>query len=213
MNHVTDLLWDWLHGALSDVESDAVEAHLAECESCQAALDTQTELLSRAAIEVETNVAPSREAILGLATAMNRFGRFAKKVADLTDVALEQAKAWIEKMDDDGMFTETALEMMQIYHIEGGPLVENAIVGFVKIKAGESFPEHTHLGHEQMLVMQGFLRDEDGVLHPPGTLIENPAGMTHEIGAGPDVDLIYLNVTQTGIELFGMTFGPESPDM
>lgn len=212
MNHVEDLLWDWLHGALSDDESVQVETHLENCADCRANLDQQTEMLAMVAVETETTTVPTRESILALATSQNRFARFVNEIARLTDVAIDQALDWSKKLGDPEAYIPSAVEVMSIFHIEGGPTVEDAIVGFVKIKAGEEFPEHTHLGVEYMLILQGKLRDGDTV-YGPGELVENAGGTTHTIAAEPGVDLIYLNVTQVGIEVYGMKFGPESPDM
>ena len=207
--HVEDLLHDWFLGTLSDEETVQVDEHLASCPACQAAFDQHLALLAEAS---ETTAAPSVDSVLVEATTLRRFRRFAEKIADLSDVALETANGWLSKIDEAATWTETALGALQLFHIEGGPSVEDAIFGFVKLDGGTPFPEHTHLGREKIFVIQGQLRDENGDLHGPGSLVVREEGTTHEISAEPGVPLIYLNIVHGGLEIFGMQFGPDSPE-
>ena len=49
-----------------------------------------------------------------------------------------------------------------VAHVPNGPATEGAIVGFIKLAPGTSFPTHTHLGDETVLVVQGAFRDSEG---------------------------------------------------
>lgn len=207
--HVEDLLWDWLTGALSEEESERVEIHLDECESCREALELETSLLAAGAPAVKP---PPR--LFAEATTLARFAAYTDEVARLMDVGSEKAREWLSKIDDEGVWEPTALGSLTLYHIEGGPAVERAITGFNKLEPGTGFPEHTHLGKEYNFVIQGWLVDEHGVEHGPGSLVERDQDYTHEISARADgPPLIYLAITYEGVEIFGMRFGPDSPEL
>jgi anti-sigma factor ChrR (cupin superfamily) len=101
---------------------------------------------------------------------------------------------------------------LSLFHIDGGPAVDDAIVGFVQIAAGQPFPEHTHIGEERIFVIQGGLRDENGVVHTPGTLVKRAPGTSHSIAAEPGIPLIYLNIVDEGLEVGGTLYGPEDDE-
>lgn len=206
--HIDEMLHDWFLGTLSDEDAAVVDSHLSDCAECRAAFDQHLMLLTAS----EPAAAPPVKRVLADATSLRRFSRFAAKIADLSDVAIGQANEWLSKIDEAATWTETAMGALELFHIEGGPAVEDAIFGFVKLEGGTPFPEHTHLGREKIFVIQGRLRDENGDVHGPGALVEREAGTTHEIAAEPGVPLIYLNIVHEGLEIFGMQFGPDSPE-
>lgn len=211
MTHVDDLLWDWLLGALDEDESAAVASHLDACDRCRAVLDQEASLLAGPEARPLPKVA--RERLLADATTLARFEQFADDVASLMDVSVAKANDWLSRLDEPDVWSETAIGAVKLFHLEGGPAVENAVTGFVRLAPNTEFPEHTHLGVERMLVVQGRLRDEAGDVHGPGSLIERPAGMTHVVWAERGVPLVYLSVVQEGVEIFGLKFGPDSPDL
>lgn len=204
MNHVVDILHDWFLGALSDEESGHVELHLETCPACRVALDQHMTLMAAA----DPVGLSGLDRLLSDATPLSRFERFAQDIAAIADVAVDRAKSWLASIDDAASWAETAMHGLELFHIDGGPAVDGAIVGFVKLQAGVAFPEHTHLGKERIFVIQGRMRDEDGQIHGPGALVERDTASTHEISAEPGIPLIYLNVVHEGLEIFGMTFGP-----
>lgn len=209
MSHVHELLHDWFLGVLEDDQAREVDAHLADCHDCQAALDQHVRIMTAASdVVASPPVAP----LLERATTLQRFVRFTDAIAQLGDVAKEVAEDWLSRIDDAATWAETAMGELQLFHIEGGPAVEDAIFGFVKLGPGASFPEHTHLGVERIFVIQGKLIDEDGGVHGPGVLVERDEGTTHEIRAAEGVPLVYLNIVHTGLDIFGMQFGPDSPE-
>ena len=48
----------------------------------------------------------------------------------------------------------------------------------VHYPAGSSFPEHSHPGGEEILVLEGVFQDEHGA-YPAGSYIRNPIGYSH----------------------------------
>lgn len=209
MRHVDDLIWDWLVQDIPEDQARELEEHLAQCVYCQATLDAHIRLLAVTA----TRAVTGRANLLQSATTLARFERWAEPIASLADVAASEARDWLARIDDPEAWSPTALGALELFHIEGGPRVERAVIGFVRLAPGTGFPEHTHLGREQVFVIQGRLRDENGDVHGPGSLVEREEGLTHEIFAEPGPPLVYLSIVQEGVEIFGMRFGPDSPEM
>nr|WP_298926581.1 cupin domain-containing protein [uncultured Erythrobacter sp.] len=54
----------------------------------------------------------------------------------------------------------------------------------VRYAKGSSFPEHTHSGGEEFIVLEGVFQDEHGN-YPAGTYIRNPVGTHHVPGSDP----------------------------
>lgn len=59
--------------------------------------------------------------------------------------------------------------------------------------AGSRFDEHVHDGGEEILVLDGVFRDEDGV-YPAGSWLRNPRWGRHTPQSGPEGALIYVKV-------------------
>jgi len=205
LNHIDDILHDWFVGSLDEAEMAEVESHLAGCAECRQALDHHLALF--AALDKQP-AEDGLDRLMAAATTLNRFERFTDAIASISDVARGIATDWLARMDEAASWTDTAMEGLHLFHVDGGPAVEGAIFGFVRLEPGMLFPEHTHLGEERIFVIQGGLLDENGVVHGPGSLVERVAGSTHEVSAAPGVPLIYLNIVHEGLELFGMRFGP-----
>ena len=54
----------------------------------------------------------------------------------------------------------------------------------VRYAKGSAFPEHTHSGGEEFIVLEGVFQDEHGD-YPPGTYVRNPVGTHHVPGSEP----------------------------
>lgn len=142
-----------------------------------------------------------------------RFGeRFAERMAVITDLARDKAKELLDAIDDAARWVEGGLLGVNLFHIDGGPRVAGAIVGFVRMAPGAVFPEHTHVGHETVLVIQGGFIDSSGAVHRAGEEVNMAAGSTHSFTAAPGPDLVYLGVVRDGFDIGEAHFGPDSPD-
>ncbi|MEL7199182.1 MAG: cupin domain-containing protein [Pseudomonadota bacterium] len=54
----------------------------------------------------------------------------------------------------------------------------------VRYAKGSAFPEHTHSGGEEFIVLEGVFQDEHGD-YPAGTYVRNPVGTHHVPGSEP----------------------------
>jgi anti-sigma factor ChrR (cupin superfamily) len=77
-------------------------------------------------------------------------------------------------------------------HVHDG--VDTAIVRWAP---DTRFNSHTHPGGEEILVLDGVLRDEDGD-YPAGTWLRNPRRSRHAPFTGPEGALIYVKVGAIG---------------
>jgi len=130
-----------------------------------------------------------------------RFAEHADRVASLMDVAVSHARGLLRAIDQAGKWEPGPLDWIQLFHLEGGPKVANAIVGFIRLEPGTVFPPHTHLGEERVLILQGGYEDEDGTVYKAGELVVGAAGDSHFFTAQEGADLIYLVVAEEGLKL------------
>ncbi len=157
-----------------------------------------------------------RDALLN-APLHGRLHRFAAQLAELMDVTEAQGRALLDGLDADDAYEPGPFPGMDIMlrHIDGGQAVANAITGFVRVAPGLTFPEHEHLGVEQVLILQGHMRDEvTGEVAGPGEVVMRTAQTSHAISALPGgTDLVYLAVVQEGVRIGDVVMGAGSPEL
>jgi anti-sigma factor ChrR (cupin superfamily) len=139
-----------------------------------------------------------------------RFAAFVDRVADIADLARAQAQELIDALDDATRWLGHGTALA-IFHVDGGPRVKDAIVGFVRMPAGAAFPHHEHIGDEVMLVMQGALII-DGSIHGAGAEVTSTAGSSHGFVAAPGPDVTFLVVAQRGMCIDGNLVTPSDPN-
>lgn len=154
-------------------------------------------------------VAPApglRERLLAAAARPEqRWAPFASRLARLIDVAHDRARELLAAIVRPELW-QRLLPDVDLLHLQGGPAVAGADVGFVRVAAGAAFPEHRHVGDERVLILQGGYTDDRGQVARAGDLIELPAGSSHAFVALPGDDLIYA-VVVGGVEFPGLDPG------
>lgn len=192
---------------MSRWEDELLDPFLAEVPE-----DADVRALVEALAPPATAPAPAaRDALLGAATSEGRFERFVPTTAALLDVDAAVARRLLELVGTDAWYT-SRIPDVSLIDLEGGPRVQGAITGFVRMPAGAAFPEHEHLGPETVFVLQGSFVDEaSGAIVRPGERAEQPTGSTHRFTVRPGPDLVYLVVGQTGIRIGDQTLGPDDP--
>ena len=81
----------------------------------------------------------------------------------------------------------------------GGGEVARA-TSLVRYAPGSQFSRHEHDGGEEMLVLEGLFRDEEGE-YPEGSWLRNPRWSRHTPITGPEGALIYVKVGHLGAEM------------
>jgi putative transcriptional regulator len=135
---------------------------------------------------------------------------FVRRASSLLDIDVEGVRALFAGIDDAERWMPGAVDGLSLFHIEGGPAVAGAITGFVRLAPGAAFPEHTHQGAEDVLVLQGsFLHD--GKEAKAGMEAPMPSSSTHTVVAGPE-GCLYLGISRDGIDFGdGDIAGPDDP--
>jgi len=173
--------------------------------------DRQTAAELASLLEPVSPTASLRDRLMA-ATEKGRLAHFAAPVAKLLAVDEARAEAMLDAIDEPASWSPNPLPGVTLYHVAGGETVEHAITGFTRIERGGTFPSHTHLGHEYVLVLQGRARDgESGEIFGPGDLSIRPPGTTHDLEVLPGPTLIYLVVLFDGLEVMGLRLEPGNP--
>ncbi len=188
-------------------------AHLDSCPECAAAHASSARALSAFALALAPVIPPPalEDRVLRAVAQTNRFDAFAERAARILDLGVERARALLAAIDDAASWVVSPLPGVSLYHLEGGPAVANAIVGFVRIAPGGAFPDHTHQGEEVALVLQGSCVEGDGRVARRGDELHRETGSTHMLTARPGPDLIYLAASQNGFLIFGEHLKPGDP--
>ena len=150
-----------------------------------------------------------RERLLTQLSGQGRFHHFADKVAELLDLGIERARALLDQLDDPSGWVEQ-IPGISFLWVDGGPRVAAAVRGFVRVRAGVTFPEHEHFGDERVFVLQGAFEDlERGVRVGVGQGDHMPPGTSHNYRVPADgPDLLKLAVIQKGLRALGQDFLP-----
>lgn len=200
--HVLDLLPEYATGTLTEEAARDVETHLGRCNMCARELHIIDDAYAALplALPVATPPAELRARVLDEVARSSRFETLCGRVGGMLDLAREKARELLDWIDDAGRWIAGPTPSV-IIHLPGGPRVAHANCGFVKLAAGATFPLHRHLGNEWVLVLQGGFEDSDGTTLHRGDEAFKPAGSEHTFTALPGVDLVYLVVLETGIEV------------
>ena len=150
-----------------------------------------------------------RERVLQALSSANRFADLLDDCARLADVPAGQMDAWLRALDDAGSWHAELVPGAAIFHIEPGPSLQSAAVGFVRVLPGVTFPHHAHGGRERSFLVQGALRDSLGNERRRGQLLTVDESADHSFIALPGPPLIYLVVIEGGLS-FGDEHIPSS---
>jgi anti-sigma factor ChrR (cupin superfamily) len=195
---------------LDEKERDGVRGHLAACAECAVEYRLSAEALASVALSLPPTPPPPslRTRLLESLGSTNRFEMFATVVADLVDVSVERAKEIVRRIDDATVWMATHVPGVSSYDLPVGPALHDAVVGFIRVRAGHVFPDHEHMGDETMLVVQGSCVESDGNVRRRGDLVRQPPKTHHELKARPGPDFIYLGIVKDGFVMFGEHIKP-----
>lgn len=196
---------------MSDDMPDDLEVLFAALDA--GTLDPASRGSAEALLEVALSappVAPAPDGLGRLMAALDAprpFAQWLGKVADLLAVSRERARMVLDSMDDPGAWDPGPRPWVQLLHLTGTVGVEGAVVGFVRVEAGRTFPHHHHFGDEHVLVLEGTCTDASRTLYP-GDVGRMAADSAHALRAGPDEQLVYLAVVFEGLEVDGEPMRP-----
>jgi quercetin dioxygenase-like cupin family protein len=163
------------------------------------------------ATEPETPSRSLKDRLLDALSVTNRFDDLEERVAELADLSREQAKALLLRVDAAPVWEPGPTAGIEIFHFTGGEKVRNAVTGFVRVAPDVAFPEHEHVGDENVLVLTGKLADSSGESYGPGEIARMPAGSQHSFHAVGPTLLLLMTVVQQGVIVGGQLIPPGDP--
>ena len=150
-----------------------------------------------------------RARLLRAAVPEERLARYADAIAERLEIDVEAARTLIARIDDPSAWFEL-LPGISLLPAPGGAGVQQALRGFVRVRAGVEFPEHEHLGEESVMIMQGYYADGvTGEVFGPGDVPTHALRSQHSfrvLADGPD--LLGLVVAHGGLRAQGQEFLP-----
>ncbi|AFE07504.1 hypothetical protein COCOR_07382 [Corallococcus coralloides DSM 2259] len=185
MEHLDDILPEWLLGTLEPARRNAAARHLDGCERCRAELARLTPAVDALGALVEP-VAPPASVLTRLMERMEGPGRFARQageVAAFLDVAEARTRELLESMAEPSNWMPGPVEGVELMPVETGPAREGMMAAIVRLQPGARYPRHTHLGREWNLVLEGGFREDSGHEIWPGDELEKPDGSLHDFTA------------------------------
>ncbi|RKG62020.1 transcriptional regulator [Corallococcus sp. AB011P] len=185
MEHLDDILPEWLLGTLEPARHNAAARHLDGCARCRAEVARLTPAVDALGALVEP-VAPPASVITRLMEQMEGPGRFARqagKVAAFLDLAEARARELLESMAEPANWMPGPVEGVELMPVETGPAREGMMAAVVRLQPGARYPRHAHLGREWNLVLEGGFREDSGHEVWPGDELEKTDGSLHDFTA------------------------------
>jgi hypothetical protein len=115
--------------------------------------------------------------------AEDRITWFAPQLAQLYDLSLDDALKVIAQIHDVDAWEAGPAPGVKLMPVKCGPKVGEALAALVWLDPKAEFPEHPHLGLEQVLVIEGGYLDSSGVEFWRGELHVSQGGTHHSFGA------------------------------
>ncbi len=150
-----------------------------------------------------------RERLLAAARPEDRLARYAEPICALLGIERTEALALLARIHDPSAWFDL-LPGIQLLPAPAGTLAAGALRGFVRVRAGTEFPEHSHLGDEAVMIMQGYYTDSlTGEVFGPGDTPRMSADSRHSFRVFEDgPDLLGLVVAYGGLRAQGQDFLP-----
>jgi hypothetical protein len=144
--------------------------------------------------------ADARAALLRALDDGERFSPFLDDLARHFDLAKTRVRELFDWIDDARRWEPGPIMGISVMHFAGGPQAIAPDAGFVRFPKGFRFPMHRHIGHEVNYVLQGAVRDGDGMLYLPGEALIMAPHTTHTFSIPEDAATL-IAVVQAGFEL------------
>lgn len=189
-------------GLLEGGEAEAVDRAVATDPALAAELAILREATHSALSSLVVPIAPPADLERRLMASIGAgpFERFASRLAEVFDLAIERTRELLGLCERETSWGEEAPGIFLI-HFAAGPSGATADCGVVRMKPGSTFPPHMHLGEERSIVLSGTLRNLDGKLYRPGDELVCVLGSSHLLTVEGDQDVIFVARALGGIEL------------
>ena len=188
-----DRLPEYVLGTLPAAEQAALSTEIDASPELQREVDHLTEALA-GSVSALAPVAPSAAARARLVDALagpDRFRPFFAELARRFDLTIDAIRGLVARIDDPAAWEGSPWPWIKLIHFAGGPALGAADAGFVRVKAGTTFPRHSHEGPEFAFVLEGTMI-KNGRRYHAGDVDEVPEDEVHEYSVGPESDLVVM---------------------
>jgi quercetin dioxygenase-like cupin family protein len=148
---------------------------------------------------VAVEPSPAVEVSLMASLGHGRYERFAARLSELLDLAIDPIRVLLGKIDRG--FPPQEAPGVSLIHFDGGPAYAAADCGIVRVEPGSMFPWHTHLGEEHSLILSGRMVDNDGREYGPGDEYIAQLDTSHDLATVGDEPVIFVARALNGIQL------------
>jgi ChrR Cupin-like domain len=155
-------------------------------------------------------IAQKRLQLLGRLKSVCRFELYVPALAKLLEIDEGSTRQELMRVDEQPFDPSLAANVSTL-DIAAGPRWANGISGFVRVMPQTAFPHHEHLGEDLTFILQGALRERNGEIYRPGTLIIESVGSSHDFEVVSDVPLIYVAMAEVGIRIGEHVIGAKDP--
>ena len=182
-DHVVDELYGYTAGHLSSSEVSRVEEHLRQCADCRKEADELDRLNENLSV-------PQSQVLTSLQSQLagpKRFEHLLPRIAALFDISEQAAGEVIARVDEKELWDTELAPGVWVAPVNAGPksVGDGAFTVLLKLEPGAVFPEHTHGGEEQVLLLEGGYLDVSGREYWRGELDVRAAGTTHSFTGLP----------------------------
>ena len=191
-------LAEYLLGALADEPRRQLEAALRTSPELRAELQELRELFGLLG-ERPTPVVPREGALDSLLRALDTSARFSPFIGDLAghlDLPQERVRQLLGHIDELASWNHP-VPYYRFLDFEPGPRAIAPHAGFVWLARGTHVPYHRHKGNEIVYILEGALRNDDGVVYAPADAMTLGPGSEHEFWVLDDADLLYAIVHES----------------
>lgn len=180
--HVEEDLAEWNLGTLDPARRAEVDAHLRECAHCRASakeLQLAIDVLSFGPVHTQGMWAQVQKSL----QAGKGFEHFTQQLAQLFDLPTPEVTRVLEQMSGAEGWTAGPSPGVEIFPVNAGPKLGDALTAFLRLAPGAEFPMHEHVGREEVLVLQGGYQCSTGVEFWRGELDVREEGTSHSFVA------------------------------
>jgi hypothetical protein len=115
-----------------------------------------------------------------------RYAPFFARLASHWDLSEADVRALLERSRTAAAWRRAPLPGLELLKVTGGPKLAGTEAYLARFAAGMKFPMHRHLGHEDVLILEGSYTDESGTVYRSGDVHHMDGGTAHTFTIAPD---------------------------
>lgn len=124
--------------------------------------------------------------MLAVAEPPLRYAPFFERLSELWDLPESGVRAVLERTRDKREWRRAPLAGLELVSVQGGPRIQGTDAYLARFAPGMTFPQHSHQGHEDVLILEGSYTDNHGVRFRSGDVHSMAAGSEHAFTISPD---------------------------